>query len=200
MQFSEPSDEADEEPTGDELDRTQREAAFVARRIRQLLGLEPGSKLMHVADESSPDRSGVRPARFSDIVILLRSMKFKAEQFSRALDAAGIPVHAETVTGYFDAMEVRDMLALLSVLDNLQQDIPLVTLLRSPLAHVPNADDAMARIRLAYPARGGGDVPFHLASIDMPTSRTTPWRHACATCGISSTAGVQRRSAAHWMN
>ena len=37
-----------------------------------------------------------------------------------------------------------------AVLDNQQQDIPLAAVLRSPLSGLPDPDDAMARIRLAY--------------------------------------------------
>jgi len=51
------------------------------------------------------------------------------------------------------------------VLDNLQQDIPLATLLRSPLAGLPEPEDAMARIRVAYPVDAKGDVPFHQAVV-----------------------------------
>src|SRR5205807_561878 len=61
---------------------------------------------------------------------------------------------------YFQAVEVRDMLALLSLLDNRQQDIPLAAVLRSPLAGLGNSEDGLARIRLAYPK----NVAFHQAA------------------------------------
>jgi ATP-dependent helicase/nuclease subunit A len=150
---------------GTEPDRTEREAILIAGRIRQLMGKEPGTQPMLIAD-SGPDGSKIlRPIRFSDIVILLRTMRYKAEQFARILTNEQVPVHADSVTGYFESMEVRDMLALLAVLDNLQQDIPLATLLRSPLASLPEPEDAMARIRLAYPVDAKGDVPFHQAVV-----------------------------------
>ncbi|MGD0137985.1 MAG: 3'-5' exonuclease, partial [Tepidisphaeraceae bacterium] len=64
--------------------------------------------------------------------------------------------------GLFEATEVRDVLSLLQILDNQRQDIPLATVLRSPLAGLPDPDDALARIRLAY--RDDADpVPFHEA-------------------------------------
>ncbi len=141
------------------LDQLEREAAFVAGRIRQMMGMEPGTTPMLIADRDADGASILRPIRFSDIVILLRTMRFKSEQFARILAARKIPVHADSVTGYFESMEVRDMLALLQLLDNQQQDIPLAALLRGPLANLTDADDAMARIRLAYP----GETPFHQA-------------------------------------
>ena len=51
------------------------------------------------------------------------------------------------------------------MLDNGRQDVPLAAVLRSPLAHLPDAEDALARVRLAFPADGAGGepVPFHAA-------------------------------------
>ena len=55
------------------------------------------------------------------------------------------------------------MLALLAVLDNPKQDIPLAAVLRSPLTGLPRPEDALATIRVAYPAESG--VPFHEAVV-----------------------------------
>lgn len=143
----------------EELDQLEREAEFVAGRIRQMMGMEPGTTPMLIADRDPAAAPILRPIRFSDIVILLRTMRYKSEQFARILAEQQIPVHADSVTGYFESMEVRDMLALLQLLDNQQQDIPLAALLRGPLANLTDADDALARIRLAYP----GETPFHQA-------------------------------------
>ncbi len=86
-------------------------------------------------------------------------MKYKAEQFARVLRQFGIPVHADSRTGYFESMEVRDMLALLSLLDNLRQDVPLAALLRGPLGNLADPENRLARIRVAYPS----PLPFHEA-------------------------------------
>ena len=143
---------SDEEPDDGadaaELDRSQREAVLVGHRILDI-----------VANRTVVDRDGTtRPARFGDCVVLLRSMRFKADAFSRQLRAMGVPVHAESNTGYFEATEVNDVLSLLHVLDNGHQDVPLAAVLRSPLGNLPDAEDALARIRLAHPG-----VPFHAA-------------------------------------
>ncbi len=134
----------------EELDRTEREALLIARRILAITGRD-GSPPMHVMEKQPDGTLASRAVKLSDIVILLRSMRYKADQFADILRAAGIPVHSESGTGYFDSMEVRDILALLKVLDNRQQDIPLAAVLRSPIASLPNPEDALARIRLAYP-------------------------------------------------
>jgi ATP-dependent helicase/nuclease subunit A len=98
----------------------------------------------------------MREIQYRDMVILLRSLKVKADQFAEQLRAAGVPVHSESGTGFFESMEVRDTLSLLRLLDNQQQDVPMAAVLRSPLAKLPNADDCLAKVRLAHP-----NAPFH---------------------------------------
>jgi len=152
------------EDDGEPLDRSEREAQFVARRIRQLIGTDGGPRASVAADSST-----LRPIQFKDIVILLRSMRVKADQYADALRAAGIPVFREGGQGYFQSMEVRDMRALLALLDNPRQDIPLAAVLRSPLASLANPEDCLARIRLAYRADHAAApnpqfVPFHEAA------------------------------------
>jgi ATP-dependent helicase/nuclease subunit A len=143
-----------------EPDRAAREALLVARLIRQMSGAD-GSTPRCVMEKQSDGSLKPRPIRFGDIVVLLRAMRYKGDDFADVLRASGIPVHSETGSGYFDSMEVSDMLALLKVLDNRRQDIPLAGVLRSPLASLPEPEDALARIRLAYPDKL--DVPFHEA-------------------------------------
>lgn len=148
-------DEEDSSEAQSDFDRTQREAAFVAGLIGQLLISQ------HVAEKKPDGSLGIRPIRYGDIAILLRAMKYKSEQFAEALRSAGIPVHSESGAGFFDSTEIRDMLALLRLLDNQQQDVPLAAVLRSPLAAMPEPEDSMARIRLAF----SDAVPFHRAVV-----------------------------------
>ncbi len=143
-----------------DLDRTEREAVLVAKRIRELMGMD-GKPGMSVMQKEPGGAMSQRSIRFGDIAILLRSMRFKADQFADILERAGIPVHSESGTGYFESMEVRDMLSLLSLLDNQRQDVPFAGVLRSPLAGFAQTEDSLARIRLAYDR----DVPFHEAAV-----------------------------------
>lgn len=159
----------DEEPSGEEaddleLDRFEREAVLVARRIRQLMGLD-GSPRMNVMEKDASGAMHPRPIRFGDVVVLLRAMRHKAEQYADILRRFHIPVHADSSTGYFESTEIRDMLCLLSVLDNQRQDIPLAGVLRSPIANLPEPENCLARIRLAYPAEGDQAVAFHDAVV-----------------------------------
>jgi ATP-dependent helicase/nuclease subunit A len=149
------SSDDDEEDGPADLDRTDYEAILLARRILEMTGRD-GSEPMHVC---TPD---ARRIEFGDIVILLRAMQHKADRFADVLRAHDIPVHSEGGSGFFEAAEVRDMVCLLQILDNQRQDIPLAVFLRSPLSGLPNADDAMARIRLAFGAEEE-PIPFHEA-------------------------------------
>jgi ATP-dependent helicase/nuclease subunit A len=67
-------------------------------------------------------------------------------------------VHHSSGSGFFHAQEIRDVLAVLNLLDNQNQDVPLAAALRSPLVQLPNAEESLANARMAYP-----DVPFHRA-------------------------------------
>src|SRR5699024_10394563 len=110
-----------------EPDRTQREAMLIARLIRELMATRKVTER-----DKQTNQYVSRPIKYGDIVILLRSMKFKGEDYADVLRRSGIPVHSESSTGYFDSMEVHDVLSLLKVLDNRAQDIPLAAVLRSP--------------------------------------------------------------------
>ena len=114
--------DAADENTEEQLLAAEAEALFAAGRIRELLG------------ESFTDRKGnTRNYKYSDIVILHSSPKNVAEAWVRTLSREGIPVYAELTGGYFDAIEVQIFLNLLAIIDNPQQDIPLISVLRSPI-------------------------------------------------------------------
>ena len=82
---------------------------------------------------------------YKDIVILLRTMEGWANVFEEVLTLEGIPVYAESKTGYFDTFEIRVLLNLLSVVDNIYQDIPMAAVLRSPIGGFTGEDLALIR-------------------------------------------------------
>ena len=94
------------------------EARMIAGRIRQLTDEKQG---LMVWDK---EKNAYRRARFSDIVILLRSLSGWSEIFVNVLMNEGIPAYAQTKTGYFNTVEVETILSLLAVIDNPIQDIP----------------------------------------------------------------------------
>ncbi|MGE5677928.1 MAG: helicase-exonuclease AddAB subunit AddA, partial [Pseudomonadota bacterium] len=113
----------------DKPDSVQCEARLVARRIRELVS-EAGNGYL-VVDKAT---GKYRPACYSDIVILMRATRNWSEVFTEELSLYGIPVYSDTGTGYFKTIEISTMLSLLQVIDNPLQDIPLLAVLRSPIA------------------------------------------------------------------
>lgn len=91
----------------------------------------------------------LRSVRYSDMVILLRSLNGWSDTFVKILGEMGIPVKATTGTGYFSAMEVQTALNLLRVLDNPRQDIPMAAVLASPIVGL-NGEE-LAIIRTEFP-------------------------------------------------
>lgn len=126
----------------EELETAQLEARYIGRRIRAMTGLD-GGPAFPVAERDGSRR----PARFRDVVILLRATRGWAPVLMEELAGLGIPAYADIDTGYFTATEVETMLSLLKVIDNPRQDIPLAAVLRSPLVGL--SADELARVRLA---------------------------------------------------
>ena len=105
------------------------EAKIVSKRIKELFEPKDGKKFK-VFDK---DTNEYRDVRYKDIVILLRATKNWAEIFLDELGSEGIPVYADTGSGYFESIEIRTIMSLLKVIDNPLQDVPMIALLRSPI-------------------------------------------------------------------
>ncbi len=99
------------------------EARFAAKRIQELLS----------APLMVEDGDGLRPLRPSDVMILLRSPGPVLRCYLQALGEAGIPWSVETSEDFFASTEVNAALAILQIVDNPRQDVPLIAALRSPV-------------------------------------------------------------------
>lgn len=75
----------------------------------------------------------LRRAEYGDFTILLRSPSSKAGTYYNELKAAGIPVWCDLSGGFFESAEIMTMLSLLKVIDNPLRDIPLLSVLMSPI-------------------------------------------------------------------
>lgn len=124
------TDEAVAEDSEEETpDNIQIEARLVARRINELIDSD-GKEKFNVYDKNI---KGYRSVSYKDIVILMRATSNWAPTFVEELTKAGIPVFADTATGYFETVEIRTVMSLLQIIDNPVQDIPLIAILRSPI-------------------------------------------------------------------
>ena len=100
----------------------------VAWKIKQMVEGELGFRIW------DGKTSQFRQCMFRDIAVFMRSTKDRANVVLDIFQKCGIPAYAELGTGYFRAREVEVALSLLSVIDNPRQDIPLASVLRSPVA------------------------------------------------------------------
>ena len=86
-----------------------------------------------------------RPIRYSDICILMRAVKDKAQVVARNLGEMGIPAHFTKQGGFFENREIVTMVSMLKIIDNPVQDVPLISVMLSPLC--PFTEDDLARYR-----------------------------------------------------
>ncbi len=138
-------DYSDDDELGEEeedLDSIQLEARIIGKKIKELMNPEDGSHYM-VFDK---DLGKYRKIKYKDIVILLRATKNWAETFVDELGTYGIPVYADTGTGYFQTIEIRTILALLHIIDNPMQDIYILSALRSPIFSFTSEEFADLRL------------------------------------------------------
>jgi ATP-dependent helicase/nuclease subunit A len=149
--------ESDEEAAADDTRRVdpgdptqweglEREAYWIGERIQELF--DSGTRVGN-GDEQ-------RPLKYSDICVLLRSTRHSAAPLADMLRRMGIPVWTDSGSGLFDAREVRDVLALLAVLDNAQQDVAMASVLRSGILGDAFDEEELVKLRLI-----DRDASFH---------------------------------------
>ena len=125
-----------------DLEKAQLEARAYAKKIKGWTGLN-GNNPLQVFDKTTETQ---RNFQYRDVVILMRSMTWTST-IVEELKKQGIPVYAELTTGYFEAIEIKVMISLLKVIDNPRQDIPLASVLHSPIIGLN--EEELAQIRLA---------------------------------------------------
>ena len=134
---------------GETVEALEMEAQVVIERVHELL-------------ETPYDET--RNYTYRDMVILLSAASTTAPKLVELLTRAGIPVFYDGAAAFFDLPEVKSMKALLSVIDNPMQDIPLLAALKMPPFALTDAE--LASIRLA---KTGRNVPFYEAFDEMCT-------------------------------
>ena len=134
-------------------DSYNKEAAFVAQRIQEMLN---NGTLIR-------GKEGMRPVTADDIVILLRSPGSAGAAFQQALEKRGIRCASGGGSDLLQAPEIGVLRSLLQTIRNPRQDIPLISLLASPVFGF-TADD-LAVIRAG---RKWGSVYDALLASPMP--------------------------------
>lgn len=165
------SGEADEDNFSD----AEREAQLIASRLKEL------------------QQQG---AAWSEMVVLMRSPRSKVEAFVKEFTRMGVPLVA-TRGGFFDSLEIRDLLDSLKLLDNPLQDVPLLGVLRSPLVGMTAADLATIRLvkkdgnfwtaLMCWHKAVGQDESDLFSKTDLFLTRYKKWRRMARQTSLSHT-------------
>ncbi|WP_242362955.1 helicase-exonuclease AddAB subunit AddA [Limosilactobacillus antri] len=127
-----------ESPDQHEDDKLAGELKMVGMRIKQMVANEE-----RIFD---PATKQLRPVNYGDIVLLERTKSIN-NTLMKEFSKLEIPLTVHDVESYFQATEVRVMMALLRLIDNPHQDIPLVAVLRSPLVGLSTKELAFIRLQ-----------------------------------------------------
>ncbi len=106
------------------------ESIYVTKRIKELIKEE-------VFDTKE---KRMRPIEYKDIVILLRTVANWSSIFEENFAKENIPFYFDGGSGYFNTIEVQVLVNLLRLIDNINQDIPLLSFLRSPMANFTSGE------------------------------------------------------------
>ena len=123
-----------------EAAEAEKEARLVAVRLHELK--EQGFRIWDEAAET------FRSVEWRDMAVLLRSPATRAEAYAKEFARLNIPLAVKR-QGFYESLEILDLLNLLKLLDNPLQDVPAIAVLRSPLTGL--SPNELVEIRLTGP-------------------------------------------------
>lgn len=128
--------------TGDKpehYDSKEWEAYCVSRRIKELV------REGQILDQSG---KGLRSITYADIVLLFRSPTSFEEAYKKIFAEQGIPIYMTSGSGYFDAVEIQNIIKLLQTIENPRLDIPLFGVCISVFGSI--SEEQLARVKIHY--------------------------------------------------
>lgn len=139
------------------------EATVAVQKIKELLNKDKNEpvkmdKHTNEAIEAIPEKLD-----YKDIVILMRSVSGWAGIFEEIFNENGIPFYYDGGTGYFETIEIQIMINLLKIIDNIRQDIPLLSVMRSPIGSFTTEE--LVQIRLESQANNFIDALYEYKNI-----------------------------------
>ena len=124
------------------MEEADKEARLVALRLKELKAQQYA-----IWDQ---ELEKLRPVEWRDMAILLRSPASKSESYAKEFTRLSVPLLVAR-GGFYQSMEVSDLLSLLQLLDNPLQDLPAIAVMHSPLAGLTLNE--LATIRLTVKGR-----------------------------------------------
>lgn len=160
----------------EDLSAVEAEGHIIAQRIRDLC------RDFLVTDKKT---GLLRPAKYSDMVILLRTAAGVDDVLKKVLEEEGIPTYISSGKGYFAAPEIRTVLNYITIMNNPRQDIPLLGVLHSFIGGFEEEEIAKIRIAnhkegrlydsLVYYGEYGGDNSLR-RKVEQFLSKVNAWR------------------------
>ena len=123
----------------EQYDAKQWEAYCVARRIKELI------RTGQVLDDSG---KGLRPVTCGDIVLLLRSPSGFEDAYKKVFEEQGIPMYMTSGSGYFDSVDIQNLVKFLQVIENPRMDIPMFGVCTSIFGAM--TENQLAEVKIYY--------------------------------------------------
>lgn len=120
-------------------DAKEWEAYCVTGRIKELI------REGHILDESG---KGLRQVTYGDIVLLFRSPSSFEEAYKKVFEEQQIPIFMTSGSGYFDAVEIQNLVKLLQAIENPRLDIPLFGVCTSVFGGMNESQ--LAKVKVHY--------------------------------------------------
>ena len=120
-------------------DSKEWEAYCVSKRIKELI------KEGVVLDDTGKE---FRPVTYADIVLLFRSPSGFEEAYKKVFAEQGIPLYMTSGSGYFDALEVQNIIKLLQTIENPRLDIPLFGVCTSVFGGM--SENQLSQVKVYY--------------------------------------------------
>ncbi|MDH6365009.1 ATP-dependent helicase/nuclease subunit A [Enterococcus sp. PF1-24] len=175
-----------EEDSLDEVfveDKTDGELLMTGLKIRELV-----DNNFQIYDKKLKEN---RSVEYRDIVLLTPTKKNNLA-ILETFKQLGIPLEVNDTQNYFQATEIRTMIALLQIIDNPYQDIPLAAVLRSAIVGLDERE--LAEIRLtkrqgsfyeALLAFDSQEESHLVKKLELFKQRLASWREAARRVSIA---------------
>ena len=147
----------------DAPEKNDAEGAVVAGIIRERLGTE-------VYDTK---KECMRPLTLRDFAVIVRN-NAEVEALERYLINEGIAAYGESGGKYFDTVEVQVFLNLLKIIENMRQDVPLISAMRSIVFGFTVRELAQIRIACRYGSFSDAVLAYAAGKTDAKDESETP--------------------------
>jgi ATP-dependent helicase/nuclease subunit A len=115
------------------------EARFVANQIQALVG----TRFFDTRHNQE------RAITYGDFGVLMRSVAGRGDVYLRVFSEMGIPTYFDGGTNYYESLEITMILNLLNLMDNQHQDLPLLSIMTSPIGNFTTTE--CTRLRIKHP-------------------------------------------------